>query len=136
MVFGVLSCFEQKLSLAELRSATSGFEAVFLTLFHSRVTCQVTSLLQDRTVVRVSLEQSSRDAVTDGSCLSGVAAAAYVYQNVELVSCLGRCQGLAHDNLQGLKSEILIDVSLLIVTFPVPGTRYTLAIDFFLLPVP
>ena len=31
----LLSC---RLSLAELRSATSGFEAVFLTLFHSRIT--------------------------------------------------------------------------------------------------
>ena len=32
----LLSC---RLSLAELRSATSGFEAVLLTLFHTRISC-------------------------------------------------------------------------------------------------
>ena len=42
----LLSC---RLSLAELRSATSGFEAVLLTLLHTRIAGQEASLLQDCT---------------------------------------------------------------------------------------
>ena len=100
------------LSLAELRSATSRFEAVFLTLFHSRVAGEITGLLQDGTVIRVCLEQSSRDAVADSSCLSGIAAAAYIHQYVELIYGLGGNHRLTHDNLQGLQSEILVNASL------------------------
>ena len=40
----LLSC---RLSLAELRSATSGFEAVLLALFHSGVAGQQTGFLQN-----------------------------------------------------------------------------------------
>ena len=44
----LLSC---RLSLAELRCATSGFEAVLLALLHTRIAGQETGLLQDGAVV-------------------------------------------------------------------------------------
>ena len=52
-------------ALAELRSATSGFEAVLLTLFHSRVTGQQAGSLQGRTVAVLDLQQRTGDAVAD-----------------------------------------------------------------------
>ena len=42
----LLSC---RLALAELRSATSGFETVFLAFLHTRIASQEASLLQGRT---------------------------------------------------------------------------------------
>ena len=56
MVSGFLSCFELKLALAELRRATGSLEAVLLTLFHSRVTCQESCALQYRSVISVCLQ--------------------------------------------------------------------------------
>ena len=53
----LLSC---RLSLAELRSATSGFEAVFLTLLHTRIAGQEASLLQNRTIL-IALLLASED---------------------------------------------------------------------------
>ena len=44
----LLSC---RLSLAELRSATSGFEAVLLTFLHTRIAGQEASLLQQGAVL-------------------------------------------------------------------------------------
>ena len=102
---------QQKLSLGELRSATCSLEAVFLTLFHSRVTCQESCALEHRSVISVRLKESSCDTVTDRACLSCVTAAFYVYEYVEFVCCACRNKRLAYDNFQSLKSEILIDVS-------------------------
>ena len=99
------------LSLGELRSATGSLEAVLLTLFHSRVTCQESCALKYRSVISVSLKKSSCDTVTDRACLSCVTAAFYVYEYVEFVCCACRNERLANDNFQSLKSEILVDVS-------------------------
>ena len=63
----LLSC---RLSLAELRSATSGFEAVLLTFFHSRVTSQVSSFFQNWSVFSVCFKQCSGDSVTDCTSLT------------------------------------------------------------------
>ena len=52
----LLSC---RLSLAELRCATSGFEAVFLTFLHTRIAGQEAFLLQSSTVLLVLLQQSA-----------------------------------------------------------------------------
>ena len=54
----LLSC---RLSLAELRSATSGFEAVLLTFLHTRIASQESSLLQGRTQVLIVLQQSDEN---------------------------------------------------------------------------
>ena len=49
--------------------------------------------------------------MADCSCLSCVTAAAYVNDHVELVCCLCSHERLANNNLQSLKSEILVNVS-------------------------
>ena len=79
MVSGFLSCFETVLALAELRRATGGLEAVFLSLLHSRISGQESGLLQHGSVVRICMQQSSGDSMTDGACLSGETAAVNVY---------------------------------------------------------
>ena len=68
----------KKLSLGELRRATGGLEAVFLTFLHSRVTGQQARFLQNGTeVLGVVLQQRARNTVADGAGLTGDAAAAY-----------------------------------------------------------
>ena len=49
--------------------------------------------------------------MTDRASLSCVTAAVNVYDNIEFVCCLSRNERLANNNLQCLKSEILVDVS-------------------------
>ena len=104
----LLSC---RLSLAELRRATSGLEAVFLTLFHSRITSQESCFFQNWSVVVVYSQKGTCNTVTDCSCLSCVSAAVNVYDHVKFISGLCSCQRLTNDNFQGLQTKILIDVS-------------------------
>ena len=51
--------------------------------------------------------------MTDCSSLSGITTTAYVNQYVELVNIVGQYEWLTNDNLQGLKTKVLIDVSLI-----------------------
>ena len=104
MVSGFLSCFELKLALAELRRATGSLEAVLLSLFHSRVTSQVTCFFQNRSEISICMKQSSCDTMTDGACLSCISASANIYQNVKFILGFCRCQRLTNDNLQSLQS--------------------------------
>ena len=60
-----------KSALAELRCATSGFEAVFLSFFHSGVTGQEAGLLEDGAQLGIVLEQSPGQAMTESAGLSG-----------------------------------------------------------------
>lgn len=99
MVSGFLSCFELKLALAELRRATGSLEAVFLTLFHSRITCQESCFLKHRSVIIVCFQKCSCDTVTDCSCLSCVTAAFYVYDYIEFTFGLCCNQRLTNNNL-------------------------------------
>ena len=49
--------------------------------------------------------------MADRSCLSCVTTSVYVYDHIELIDCACRNERLANDNLERLKSEILVDVS-------------------------
>ena len=64
MVSGFLSCFELKLSLAELRSATGCLETVFLALFHSRVAGQEAGGLEGGAEALVHGQQGAGDGQT------------------------------------------------------------------------
>ena len=55
--FVALSRYSVELSLAELRSATSCFETVFLTFFHTWITCQVSSFLKNWSVLSICLQE-------------------------------------------------------------------------------
>ena len=111
-----------RLSLRELRSATSGFEAVLLSLLHTRVSGEETSGLQSRSVLCICLEQCTGDAVADSASLSGHTAALDVDQNIKLICILRQHERLANDGLQSLKSEVIIDVSL--IDRDLAGSRY------------
>ena len=130
----LLSC---RLSLAELRSATSGFEAVLLTFLHTRIAGQEASFLQNRSVLSVCLQQCSGDTVTDSTSLTGCTTTANVYENVKFVSLSQLLPAADERSAFRVSRPRYSSMSLLLmVILPVPGTRYTLAIDFFLLPVP
>lgn len=100
------------LSLAELRRAACGLKAVLLTLLHAGISGQIACCLEHRSVLGVSLEQGTGDAVTDGSGLAGVTAALDINLDVELIQSLGCAERLANDNLKGLKTEVLVDICL------------------------
>ena len=98
-------------ALAELRRAAGGLEAVLLTLFHARVAGQETGGLQGSAVALVHLEESAGDAVAHRAGLAGDAAAGDGGLDVDLVDGAGGDQGLTDDQLQGLKTEVVVDAA-------------------------
>ena len=100
-----------RLSLAELRSTTSSLETVLLSFLHSRVTSEETSSLKCRTELCVILEQGTGDTVTDRTSLTGYAAALYSADHVELFEGISQCQRLTNDELESLKTEVIVDAS-------------------------
>ena len=99
-----------KLSLAELGSFTCLVQTVFLTLFGSRVTSEVTFALESCSVrFAVCDAECSCDAVTDSACLAGVTAAVHVDVDVKLVG-RARCnERLIDDEFHRVKREILVE---------------------------
>ena len=111
-VSGVLSSLIiLKLSFRELRCSTSCFETVFLTLFHTWITCKESSSFQNWSVLSVCLKQCSCNAVSDSTSLSCVSAAFYINENIKFALCLCSSQWLTNDNFQCFKTEILVDIS-------------------------
>ena len=109
------------LSLGELRCATGTFETVFLSFLHSRVSGQEACLLESRTERLIVLEESSGKTVTDGTGLAGNATALDADDDVELLGEAEQLEGLTDDDLQGLKTEVIVDVSF--VDGDLTGTR-------------
>ena len=91
-----------KLSLAELRSATSCFETVFLTFFHTWITCKESSSLKYWSVFCICLKKGSCNTMSDGSSLSCVSATFNVNKNIKFAICLCCNKRLTNDNLQSL----------------------------------
>ena len=98
-----------RLSLGELRSATSGLETVLLSLLHTRVAGQEAGGLQSGTVVHIGGQQSAGNTVTDSAGLAGDTAACNVGDDVELTGSTGNAEGLVDDELQSLETEVIID---------------------------
>ncbi len=99
-----------KLSLGELRSATSGLETVLLSLLHTRVTGEEACCLESGLVSLVREDESAAETVTDRTCLSGETAALNGCNDIELAGSVGYAEGLVNDELKGLETEVLIDV--------------------------
>ena len=96
----------------ELRSATSGFEAVLLTLLHTRIAGQEASLLQHRTVLVALLQQGAAQAVTDSASLTGNTAAGNADDDVILALQAQQDQRRTDDQLQGLQTEVVVDITI------------------------
>ena len=102
-----------RLSLAELGSFTCLVQTVFLTLFCSRVTSEVTFALESCSVrFAVCDAECSCDAVTDCAGLSGVTTAVNVDVHVKLVGRAGCNERLIDDELQRVKREVLVESAL------------------------
>ena len=100
------------------------------------ITCKESSSFQNWSVLSVCLKQCSCNAVSDSTSLSCVSAAFYINENIKFALCLCSSQWLTNDNFQCFKTEILVDISFIDCDFACTRCKVTLAIDFFLLPVP
>ena len=101
----------ENLSLGELGSTTSCLETVLLSFLHTRVSGEEASLLEKGTIGFVSEKESAGNAVADCACLTGDTAAANVCNDVELSGGVGYAEGLVDDELEGLKTEVIVDVT-------------------------
>ena len=101
----------KRLTLGKLRSATSCFETVLFTLFHSRVAGQEACGLQGCAVALIDEEQCACDTVTDSAGLAGNAAAVDGSLDVDLADGAGGDQGLTNDELQSLEAEVIVDIT-------------------------
>ncbi len=100
-----------KLALRELGSATGGFETVFLSFLHTRVTGQEAGGLEGLLVSGlVSQDESAGKTVTDSAGLAGKATAANRSNDIKLANRIGYTEGLVDDELKGFKTEIVINV--------------------------
>ena len=80
-------------ALAELRSATSCFETVFLSFLHTRVTGEQTCSLEERTIGLINLKKCTGEAVADSACLTGDTAALNGADDIELTLGAGNGKG-------------------------------------------
>ena len=103
-------CWVSNSALAELRRAAGGFEAVLFALLHAGIAGEVTGSLELSAVVLIQLEQGAGNAVTDGAGLAGDAAAADGGFNVDLAEKVQSGEGLADQQLQGLQTEVIVDI--------------------------
>ena len=101
------------LSLGELRCTAGAFETVLFAFLHTRVAGQEACLLEDRTKGFVILQKRSRKTVADGAGLAGHAAAGDAADDIELVGQFGQGEGLTNDELEGVKTEIIVDVAII-----------------------
>ena len=99
-----------RLSLGELRCATCGLETVLLSFLHTRVARQEACLLQAGLKGFISLYESAGETVADSACLTGETAATNGSNDIKLTEGLGNAEGLVNDELQGFKTEVLINV--------------------------
>lgn len=103
--------FLYRLSLGELRRAAGGLEAVLFTLLHSRVAGEKASPFKDGAHLVRGEQQRARKAVADGAGLAGYAAACDGADDIVFAERLGQGHRLADNQLEGVKAEIIVDVS-------------------------
>ena len=100
-----------KLSLGELWSTSCGFETVLLSFLHSGVAGHEAGGLQRSAVLRVQGDQSAGNAVADGAGLTGNAAAGDSSLDVDLADGAGGDEGLTDDELEGIETEVIVDIT-------------------------
>ena len=101
-----------KSALAELRCTTSSLQTVLLTFLHTRIAGQEASLLQSRTVLVALLQQGAAQAVADSASLTGNTAAGNADDDVILALQAQQDQRRTNDQLQGLQTEVVVDITI------------------------
>ncbi len=99
------------LTLGELRSATCSLETVLLSLLHSGVTSEEASSLENRAQLIGVLQQSSGNTVTDSTSLTCYTTTCNCADDIELLNCICKCEGLTNDELESLKTEVIVNAS-------------------------
>ena len=112
-----------KLSLRELACTTCGFETVLLSFLHSRVTGQKSRSFESRTVIFVRLKECTGESVTDSTRLTRNAAAFDGRNDIELTDGAGNIEGLIDDELESLKAEIIVYISVVDDDFAGAGVK-------------
>ena len=102
---------DKKSALGELRSATSTLQTVLLSFLHTRIASQEASSLQCGLVSLVSSDESTGQTVADSASLTGETTAVYASDDVELTLGTGGSEGLVDDQLEGVKTEVLVNVT-------------------------
>ena len=111
------------LSLGELGCTASALETVLLSLGHSRVSGQEACLLERGAELRIILKERSGDTVTDSAGLAGDTAAVDAADDVELFTRAGEFERLADNELESLKSEIIVYISVVDDDFAGAGVK-------------
>ena len=102
----------KNLSLGELACATSCLETVFLSFLHTRVTSEKSCLFEKGTIFFfVNSEKCSCNTVSDSACLTGNTAAGNCADDVKFALCICNCEGLTNDELQCIKSEVIVNIA-------------------------
>ena len=101
-----------KSALAELGCTTCSLQTVLLTLLHTRIAGQEASLLQDSAVLIALLQQGAAQAVADSASLTGNTAAGNADDDVILALEAQQDQRRADDQLQGLQTEVVVDITI------------------------
>ncbi len=99
------------LSLGELGCTTSALETVLLSLLHTRIAAQEPCCLKSCTVVGVSLKKCASKTVADSACLTGDTATGNGGDDIELAGGARHAEGLVYDELQGFKTEVIVNVA-------------------------
>ena len=92
------------------------------TLFIFQIARSVIRIIQIAVPFVLIILGSAGDAVTDRAGLAGHAAALDIHKDIKLIRVLRENKRLANDRLKGLKSEIIIDITL--VDRDLSGSRY------------
>ena len=100
-----------KSALAELGSTTCSLQTVLLALLHTRIAGQEASLLQSSAVLIALLQQGAAQAVADSASLAGNTAAGNADDDIILALEAQQDQRRADDQLQGLQTEVVVDVT-------------------------
>src|SRR5688572_5527845 len=98
-----------ELTLAELEPLAGSGQSVLLAFLRAGVAREEAFLAQLRAQLLVVLHEGARDAEAQGAGLAGHAAAGRRREHVELVDGFGQDQGVADDELQNLRGEVVLD---------------------------
>ena len=101
-----------KSALAELGCTTCSLQTVLLTFLHTRIAGQEASLLQDSAVLIALLQQGTAQAVADSASLTGNTAAGNTDDDVILALQAQQDQRRTDDQLQGLQTKVVVDVTI------------------------
>ena len=102
------SAIAMLLPLRKLEPFPSALLSVLFAFLDTRIARHQTCMLERGAKVGIELEQRSRDAVSDRSCLARRTTASDIDDEVKLVRGFSQLQGLTNDHSQSLVGEVAV----------------------------